>query len=110
MKYFLLLVSLLFPYSIYAQSQCEPERVLSTTSATGNLNDYYIEEVQEVPSTVTFIVKGKRLNLVADPEDIENNFKNKKGRNFQISYEKVYGWLGDGCNEYQRLIRAKQIK
>lgn len=110
MKYFLLLASLLLPYSIYAQSQCEPDRILSKESVIGKLNNYYIEDVQEIPSTVTFIVKGKRLNLVADPEDIENNFKNKKGSNFQISYEKVYGWLGDGCDEYQRLVRAKQIK
>lgn len=103
-------MSLALPCTTLAQSSCDQDKILSTTSVTGKLKDYYNEEVQESPSTITFIVKSKELDLVADPEDIQKYFKNKQGKNFQITYEKVYGWIGDGCDKYERLKSATPQK
>lgn len=103
-------MSLALPCTTLAQPSCDQDKILSTTSVTGKLKDYYIEEVQEVPSTITFIVKGKELDLVADPDYIQKYLKNKQGRSFQVTYERVYGWIGDGCDKYERLKGATPQK
>lgn len=85
-------------------------KILSKFTKTAILSDYNIEEVQEVPSNAVFIVDGKKLDLVADAEDIEKWLKGKKGKKFRITYGNVYGWLGDGEMEYEVLMDAKPIK
>lgn len=90
--------------------QCYPEKVLSSSTKTGILKSYFIEEVQDIPSEVIFNIQGKELRLIADSEDIEKFFKKKEGKKFHITYERVYGWIGDGCDEYTRLVRAEQGK
>lgn len=90
--------------------QCYPEKVLSSSTKTGILKSYFIEEVQDIPSEVIFNIQGRELRLIADSDDIEKFFKKKEGKKFHIIYERVYGWIGDGCDEYTRLVRAKQEK
>ena len=90
--------------------QCYPEKILSSSTNTGILKSYFIEEVQDIPSEVIFNIQGKELRLIADSEDIEKFFKKKEGKKFHITYERVYGWIGDGCDEYTRLVRAEQGK
>ena len=92
------------------EQQCYPDKILSSSTNTGILKDYFIEEVQDIPSEVIFNIQGGELRLVAYPEDIEKFFKKKEGEKFNITYERVYGWLGDGCTEYKRLVRAEQEK
>lgn len=90
--------------------EASSEKILSRFTKTAILSDYYIEEVQEVPSTASFIVDGKKLNLVADAEDIEKWLKGKKGRKFQITYGKVDGWVGDSLSAYEVLMEARLLK
>lgn len=85
-------------------------KILSKLTKTATLSDYYIEDVQEVSSNASFIVDGKKVDLVADAEDIEKWLKGKKGKKFRITYGKVYGWLGDGETDYEVLMDAKQLK
>lgn len=100
---------LLFPLSSVA---FEPTgvKIFSKFTKNATLSDYYIEEVQEVPSNASFIVDGKKIDLVADAEDIEKWLKGKKGRKFRITYGKVHGLLGDGEYDYEVLMDAKQLK
>lgn len=86
------------------------EKILSRFTKTAILSDYYMEEVQDVPSTASFIVDGKKLNLVADAEDIEKWLKGKKGRKFQITYGKVDGWVGDSPGACEVLMNARLLK
>jgi len=90
--------------------QCFPDKVLGSATVNGKLKSFCIEEVMDIPSDVTFDIKGKELSLIADPEVIEKLFRNKEGKKFQVTYEKVYGWIGDGCDQYERLVKAKQIR
>ena len=85
-------------------------KIISKDTKTATLSNYYIEEVQEVPSNASFIVDGKKIDLVAEAEDIERWLKGKKGKKFRITYGKVYGWLGDSETEYEVLMDAKQLK
>lgn len=86
------------------------EKLYYKTTKIATLSDYNIEEVQEIPSGVIFIVNGKKVDLVADAEDIEKWLKGKKGKKFRITYGKVRGWLGDGVEDYEVLMDAKPIK
>lgn len=86
------------------------EKILSKITKTATLSDYYVEEVQEVPSNASFIVDGKKLDLVADAEDIAKWLEGKKGRKFQITYGKVHGWLGDSETDYDALMNAILLK
>lgn len=85
-------------------------KILSKVTKHAILSGYYIEEVQEVPSSASFIVNGKKLDLVAEAEDIEKWLQGKKGKKFRITYGKVHGWLGDGESDYEVLMDAKQLK
>lgn len=85
-------------------------RILSKFTKIATLSDYYIEESPEIPSNTSFIVDGKKVDLVADAEDIEKWLKGKKGKKFRITYGKVYGWLGDGEMDYEVLMDAKTLK
>lgn len=99
---------LLFPLSSGA---FEPTgvKIISKDTKTATLSNYYIEEVQEVPSNASFIVDGKKVDLVAEAEDIERWLKGKKGKKFRLTYGKVYGWLGDGETDYEVLMDAKPL-
>ena len=92
------------------QPECFPEKVLSSSRVTGTLVDYNIEEVMEIPSNIILNVKGEEMWIIAEPELIEKKFNNKKGKKFHITYERVYGWIGDGCDKYTRLVRVEQVK
>ena len=109
----ILIASILIFDTVQAQAngqQCYPEKILSSSTKTGILKSYFIEEVQDIPSEAIFNIQGKELRLIADSEDIEKFFKKKEGKKFHITYERVYGWIGDGCDEYTRLVRAEQGK
>ena len=71
--------------------------------------DLSLEEVMDIPSEIMINIQGEEIRLVADPESIEKNFKGMEGKKFQITYEKVYGFVGDGCDEYLRFVSAKNI-
>lgn len=92
-----------------AQEQCFPDKIISTYTKQCTLKGYYIEEVMDIPSEIMIEIQGKKIKLVADPETIEKNFKGMEGKKFMITYEKIYGFIGDGCDEYLRLISAKRI-
>lgn len=85
-------------------------RILSKFTKTATLSDYYIEESADIPSNATFVVDGKKVDLVADAGDIEKWLKGKEGKKFRITYAKVYGWLGDGETDYEVLMDAKPLK
>ncbi len=106
----LIALCLLLPSSLFAQEQCGDAKILGKHTVTAKLKDYFIEEVMEVPSQVIFLVNGQELRLVAEPEDIEKSLTGKKGKQFHVTYENVYGWIGDGCDEYERLTNVKLIK
>ena len=94
---------------IQAQEQCFPDKIISTYTKQCTLKGYYVEEVMDIPSEVIIEIQGKETRLVADPESIEKNFKGMEGKKFSITYEKVYGFIGDGCDEYLRFVSAKKI-
>lgn len=85
------------------------DKILGTTTVNVMLKDYFIEETSDIPSELIFTINGKELRLIDDFDSIRN-FVGKKGKKFKITYEKVYGWLGDGCSEYERLRNAKLLK
>ena len=85
-------------------------KIISKFTKNAILSDYTIEEVQEGPSNAVFIVDDKKLDLVADSEDIEKWLKGRKGKKFRITYGKVNGWLGDGETDYEVLMDAKPLK
>lgn len=95
--------------AVQAQEQCFPEKILSSHTKHCTLKGYYIEEVMDIPSEIMINIQGEEIRLVADPEAIEKNFKGMEGKKFQITYEKVYGFVGDGCDEYLRFVSAKNI-
>lgn len=105
----MLLAIFLNSLAIQAQEQCFPEQILSTYTKQCTLKGYYIEEVMDIPSEIMINIQGEEIRLVADPEAIEKNFKGMEGKKFQITYEKVYGFVGDGCDEYLRFVSAKNI-
>lgn len=108
-----LFLTSLFPVMATAQDdtpQCVPDKVLSTASQTGTLVGYIIEEVSDIPSDITVRIKGKEMRLIADPEIIGKHFKGKEGKTFRFTYERVHGWVGDGCDTYDRLVRAEAVK
>lgn len=92
--YLLIMLTILPPVPSWA-FESTGVKILSKFTKTATLSDYYIEEVQEVPSNASFIVDGKKVDLVADAEDIEKWLKGRKGKKFQITYGKVFGWLVD---------------
>lgn len=104
------LLSILMMTSLSFAFEPTGVKILSKFTKNATLSDYYIEEVQEVPSSATFIVDGRKVDLVADAEDIEKSLKGKKGKKFRITYGKVHGWLGDGETDYEVLMDAKPIK
>ena len=109
----MVIASVLIFNTVQAQAngqQCYTEKILSSSTKIGILKSYFIEEVQDIPSEVIFYIQGRELRLIADSEDIEKFFKKKEGKKFHITYERVYGWIGDGCDEYTRLVRAEQGK
>lgn len=99
----------LLPDVTYSQEQCEDDKIIFTRTVNAKLKNYFIEETSDIPSGLIFTVNGKELRLIDDFDSIKN-FIGKKGKQFRITYEKIYGWLGDGCNEYERLKNAKLLK
>lgn len=115
MKFFITIIIILlalFFNSINTQAyeQCFPDKIISTFTKQCTLKGYYIEEVMDIPSEIIIEIQRKEIRLVAEPEAIEKNFKNMEGKKFKIIYEKVYGFIGDGCDEYLRFVSAKIIK
>lgn len=104
-----MLLALLSPLSSLAWESGNVKIIYQSTK-TATLSDYYIEESDEIASNATFIVAGKKLDLVVDAEDIEKWLKCRKGKKFAITYGKVHGWLGDGETDYEVLMDAKSMK
>ena len=108
-----LFLTSLFPGVATAQDdapQCFPEKVLSSFRQTGTLTGYTIEEVADIPSDIRVKIQGKEIRLVADAETIQKRFKGKKGKTFTFTYERVDGWVGDGCDTFDRLVKAEAVK
>lgn len=109
---FVLLAVIYFPY--YASAYTPPEMCerIQHYIATkqGKLIDYCIEEVMEIPSSARFDFDGKKINIIFFPdEETEKKFANKKGKIFEVKYEYVSDWLGDGCDNYYSLITAQEV-
>lgn len=112
-KIFILLVAfgLFMPGLAYSLEACGPDKILGTTTINAKLKEYIIEDASNMPpSHLIFTVNGKELWIIADPEEIEKNFTGKEGKRFKVTYEKVYGEIGDGCDEYERLKSARLLK
>lgn len=100
----------LFPDYTYCQEQCGQDKILGTATITAKLKYFVIEDASNIPSNLIFTVNGKDLWIIADPEEIEKNFTGKEGKRFKIIYERVYGEIGDGCDEYERLKSFNLLK
>lgn len=111
-SFFLVMAMIFVPFQISAQpnQDCFPDKILGTKTVQGKLNTFFVEEVADCPSEALFTVNGKELRLVGDAGDLERWFTKKEGKKFNITYERVYGWLGDSCNQYERLKSVTPIK
>ena len=69
-----------------------------------------IEDASNIPSNLIFTVNGKDLWIIADPEEIEKILQVKRESNSKLPMKKVYGEIGDGCDEYDRLKSSNLLK
>lgn len=102
------LITLISGYCFAFEPTCY-EKIISNTTKTGILKDYYIDELMCLPRAL-FIINGKEIEFIIEEDDIENWLKNKKGKKFQITITKVYGPIGDTKTDYDVISNAKLLK